>query len=482
MSDEDDRSVGGGETNNANPSVPRKRQYPSNFPGPFCVFIRDAGVGLPHLKISRYLHEKYKSITSLTKLNKAKFRIMLNDINEANSIPHDKTLENCRAYIPAKSVEVDGVVHIPDFTVDEETVISFGKGRFRASSLHKLDVIDAFRFSKTEMVGEVATKVNSVYMRVTFPGTVLPDQLDLDGLLISVTKCKEKIMVCKKCLKYGHTSQFCNGTPRCQKCGESHDGANCRLAEFKCPNCKHNHSKLTECEAFKKLRYSTEKQAKRRLNISYAQATQNWTSFNFQLQRQDKNPYAILAQENDTQTNCEQTPNEQTICTNKDKKPRNQPNVVKMAVNPTKKRRMTTPIENEEEFFSVPSTSGVKPVTGTKSSSQPLPITRTRIENRQNFSSPPANPTPEKQPVAAIESNLFFQPMARSKKRLNNRTNDQHARLTPFGGLISTVCDLFKISPEIKNLVLSLLVPIIEQIWPSISTLKMPVINLASHG
>jgi hypothetical protein len=307
QSDEDDRSVGGGETYS-----PRKRQYPLDYQAPFSVFIRDAGTGLPHLKISRYLHEKYKSITSLTKLNKAKFRVVLNDINEANSIPHDKFFASCRAYIPAKSVEVDGVVHIPDFSVDEETVMAFGQGRFRNSSLHKLAVIDAFRFSKNITENEETTKVFSVYMRVTFPGSVLPDQLDLDGLLIPVSKCKEKIMICKKCPKYGHTSQFCTGTLRCPKCGESHDGPNCRLAEFKCPNCKKSHSKLTECAAFQKLRDSTEYKAKRKLTMSYAQATKSRNNFNFQMPNNGnyENPYAVLGQQNEptsSQTNTQTT-------------------------------------------------------------------------------------------------------------------------------------------------------------------------------
>jgi hypothetical protein len=519
--DEDGRNVGGGGSGELNPFAPhRKRQYPPDSQGPFRVFIRDAGAGLPHLKISRHLHEKYKSITSLTKLNKSKFRVILNDRNEANSIPHDNFFNDCRAYIQAKTVEVDGVVHIPDLSVDEEAVMSFGKGRFRFSSLQKLDVIDAFRFSKSITVGETTEKVYSVYMRITFPGTVLPDQLDLDGLLISVTKCKEKIMICKKCLKYGHTSQYCTGSARCIKCGEVHDGANCRITEFKCPNCKKKHNKLGDCETFKELKDSMEKKAKRKLDMSYAEATRSWTTFNFQLPNpvQNQNPYSILGQQNEAPTSQSNEKSAASISgRKKNKKQKKNTNV---AVNPSKKRRIITDVANENNVSPVPSTTGTQTMPGTEATPpKSLPLTRKRFEYRQpqpppvpstsgvqrgahgETNSPKAMLTPRKrfdnqktqsqsdptpstsgtQRAEQGETNSFQQP-PKNKKRLAHQNIDNRNRFTAFSRMVDTFCDLFKLSPEIKNLVLTLLVPIIEQIWPSISTLKMPVINLTCHG
>jgi hypothetical protein len=282
-------------------------------------------------------------------------------------------------------------------------------------------------------------------MRVTFPGTVLPDQLDLDGLLIKVSKCKEKIMICQKCLKYGHTSQFCNGIPRCSKCGETHDGPNCRLQEFICPNCKKNHSKFTECEAFKKLRDSTEQRAKRRLDISYAQAAKARTTFNFQLSNEnpDQNPYSILGQQNDTSGDSEQTQDGRPsqISTNKITK-KNKSKKINGPSIPTKKRRVTPSAESED-----------------------IPVI----------------PSTSRQPVTAAEPKTI-KPMIKVKKRTDGPNSGNFVKLTAFGGLVSAVCDLFKVTPGIKTLVLTLLVPIIEQIWPSISTLKIPSFNSSTHG
>lgn len=63
---------------------------------------------------------------------------------------------------------------------------------------------------------------------------------------------------CRRCQCLGHTKQYCLRDPRCIKCGDNHELANCKLAKSdpcKCANCGEPHpASYRGCPEYQKLR------------------------------------------------------------------------------------------------------------------------------------------------------------------------------------------------------------------------------------
>jgi hypothetical protein len=168
------------------------------------------------------------------------------------------------------------------------------------------------------------------------------------------------------------------------------------------------------------------------------------------------------------QTHKRQSPR---LAERKIKKNKKKSNVV---ANPTKKRRLISTGENEEANHSTPSTSQAQLIEVVETTnSQSVRKTKKKFRFRQPTSEPPP---PAQSQVASSEPSSSQQPQKNKKRK------EQQFKPSALNVLVSTICDLLKVSPETKNLVLTLLVPIIVQIWPSISTLNMSALNTGCHG
>ena len=73
--------------------------------------------------------------------------------------------------------------------------------------------------------------------------------------LMEVFKMKPKVIKCNYCQKFGHISRVCRAnTPKCGKCGNSHETTSCTIAKenYKCCHCEQNHETGSqECEKIK---------------------------------------------------------------------------------------------------------------------------------------------------------------------------------------------------------------------------------------
>lgn len=270
-----------------NSSVKRARYYPSDFRGPYIVYIRALeGRSINRLSMWNMILKNYKSATEIKKIFSDKIRVVFTDIKEANSIVTDKDFAAFRVYIQANIVEVDGVV-VMDHD-ENETVLEKGIGKLENAPEVEIKVLEVYRMKKKVVRDTIVSTlmengpqthvekkvewVPAKAVRVTFQGSVLPDFVKILGVVVQVHAFNPKVMYCEKCLRYGHTKKFCSNKTRCQRCGLVHEKESvCELSEFLCPNCKKSvPHKDHRCEARVQVVDNLMKRAQIRHNTSYA--------------------------------------------------------------------------------------------------------------------------------------------------------------------------------------------------------------------
>jgi hypothetical protein len=279
---DDDHDVTDSEESKDNVQSDRIRQYANHYIGAYEVFIRQCKTPLKHVEISKKINEKFPNdIKSLVKVNPYKIRVEFTNIASANALPKCDFLSEYRVYIPAKSVEISGLITISTDTSVEE-IISNGKGKFFGVDSCTIKVLDAYRFQKTIVHDNGSSKkIDTPFMRVTFEGTELPKWLVIYGLLVKVEVHTPKIMHCKNCLGHGHTEKFCTSNSVCSKCGGKHASSSCQSEPVICTHCRktttHSHS---ECPVYRQHCHV--------LKIKAIAAASS------QLPTRESNPFAIL--------------------------------------------------------------------------------------------------------------------------------------------------------------------------------------------
>ena len=124
--------------------------------------------------------------------------------------------------------------------------------------------------------GAMTTKTPTSLVRVTFPGSVLPQRLILDGLILPIEPYRKRAMLCENCLRTGHTKAFCVVKPKCAKCGSAHITSDCKVEErlSKCFICGtgHNPDDRKLCPKLAQETLKKHQQLKKKLALSYSEA------------------------------------------------------------------------------------------------------------------------------------------------------------------------------------------------------------------
>ena len=200
------------------------RQFGDKNIGPFVVCIRAIKKPLQSMALIRFLHNNYKSKLITKQINEFKINVIFTPINdeaqnvlitrnEANLFVKTDWKDHCRIYIPEKLVEVIGCI---SWSADEpvEEIVTHGQGKFRNTTLKDVKVLDATRFEKLiDEAGKNQQREPTNTVRVIFEGLLLPNYVNVDGLLIPVREFKRKQMFCETCLRYNHTQNHCNNKP-----------------------------------------------------------------------------------------------------------------------------------------------------------------------------------------------------------------------------------------------------------------------------
>lgn len=230
----------------------RVRLFPLWHQGPYTVFIREIGNN-PKLKpvtFAAYLHKKCKSVQSVV-TRKNKMEIVFNDIAEANIMIADNKFEHFKVFLRAEEVEVVGAISFSDLCDIEqiEDLKKKASGRFENPERANVKILDVHRFKN----GEELTNT----VKITFEGRVLPKYVVIYGLLVKVRSWYQRAMFCERCLRFQHTSKYCNNKMKCANCSGEHLTATCAeksIVPNLCPYCENIHDPgRKHCELFKKV-------------------------------------------------------------------------------------------------------------------------------------------------------------------------------------------------------------------------------------
>ncbi|XP_039447350.1 uncharacterized protein LOC120426623 [Culex pipiens pallens] len=251
------------------------------------------------MRIAADLEKHYSGVTEVTKLHRNKLRVALDNAKEANGIVCDpKFCVEYRVWIPARSVEIDGVVSEDHLTVQQ---VLKGVGLFKRKNLPTVQVIEVRQMGNSDGEGENKKFVPTNSYRVTFAGTALPDYLEIGNVLrLPVRLYYPKVMSCSNCQKLGHTKAFCNNKTICGKCGENHQTDQCKAVPTKCLICGGAVHETRCCPKYQERSDKLKQEISKRSKRSFAEIVKT---------SKVENHYAVLAEE-DPQSEEEATEEE----------------------------------------------------------------------------------------------------------------------------------------------------------------------------
>ena len=272
--------------------TPRVKLYPDGAKGPWVVFFRPKAKALNCMQISRDLAKQFPTVTEILKVRPNKLRVTAQSLKQANDIASFKlfTLEY-RVYVPARVVEIDGVVTERGLTVDQ--LLKSGIGRFKDSALQPVKILDCKQLHSVSFDNGVKNYTPSDSFRVTFAGSALPSHIDVDRVRLPVRLFVPRVMNCLNCKQLGHTASFCCNKARCGHCGENHEDSACNKGSEMCLYCGGTPHELSTCPSYKLRGEKIKRSLKERSKRSYAEMLKKAAVATSTLV--SSNPYDVLS-------------------------------------------------------------------------------------------------------------------------------------------------------------------------------------------
>lgn len=202
--------------------------------GPFFVIMEKENIN--DILISKYLvlAKLNTGLKEIRKLNQNKIRVELNSSMAANNIIKSvalRKLQQVNSYIPNQYINAVGVVRgVPIELTDDEI------NEYMISPV----VVEKFE-RMTYWCKEDNCAKTGTSLKVTFRATVVPNEIKIFYVIKKVQIFVPKPIICRKCLKYGHTAKVCNEkkVTLCNNCTkETHPfgDASCKNTCIHCQN------------------------------------------------------------------------------------------------------------------------------------------------------------------------------------------------------------------------------------------------------
>lgn len=199
-------------------------------------------------KVGKLLMEKFgcskQSIIDINRLARSKLVVTLNSARVANAIVSNTEAKNeYNIFIPAvytcRYAIIKGINL--DFS-DEELLENIDSRQHRLIKIQRLNRRKINEDGKPEYV-------SSKTVRLLFEGADIPQHVYLYCNKIICEPCVMPVRQCMKCYRFGHSTKYCRGEPKCRACNAEYDNSHvCSASNPHCINCKENHiATASEC-------------------------------------------------------------------------------------------------------------------------------------------------------------------------------------------------------------------------------------------
>lgn len=203
--------------------------------GPYFVTLEKEDIN--HLETGKFLFSmRFKDIAEIIKLSKNTVRIKCADIATANKILSSEiiTSNGYKAFIPSVFANSIGVARDIPLSWTEEEIKEFGSSNSRILKVERLNFWD----------NEKQKSFPCKSIKITFRSYKLPAEIKIYNVLCKLSLFIPKPVLCKQCLRYGHTMKYCRNKKICQNCSSSDHTENCE-SEPKCNICRVEANHLT---------------------------------------------------------------------------------------------------------------------------------------------------------------------------------------------------------------------------------------------
>lgn len=220
----------GGKNIKNNQDANTKERYLPSDKGPFFVtLVKD---GINDVLVGRDLIKKnIRGIIEILKVGKNSIRIRCSNYKFANKILEDRRLQNneCnyKIYIPLIYTTSIGIVRNIPMEIEMEEILKYIEC--------DCNVVDAVRMNFWDKEAQVSKP--SYNIKITFRSFKIPLEVVIFKAKMKVNQFIPRPLFCKKCLKYGHTINYCENKPKCVNCGSEDHSENC-ISDKKCIYCK----------------------------------------------------------------------------------------------------------------------------------------------------------------------------------------------------------------------------------------------------
>lgn len=226
------------------PIIQDENKYLTSDKGPFFVVMEKEGINV--INIGKSLNKfNVRDILDLRPRGKNRVRILFKTATAANNFMNMKINQNDKStkiYIPNMYIQSIGVISsVPTDISDEE---------LQNNILAECKIIKIERITRWDRENNVAIPTTSV--KIWFRQTTLPNNVLLYLANVRVRHFIPNPILCRKCLRYGHTQKFCKDSKEtCSNCANKHEGE-CNNPT-NCKYCNTNHKTIDRrCPEYKK--------------------------------------------------------------------------------------------------------------------------------------------------------------------------------------------------------------------------------------
>jgi len=221
-------------------SQKNNRYSASNHP-PFLVHIEstDGNIGNVHpMSLGKALADHFPTILSIRRLGKNIISVIFKFSFDANQFVQSGHLlpENWIPYIPNYKIIRTGVIRGVDLSLSYDEILRGIKWKGRPLEIKSIE-----RLKYRDIRNNNEVKLSSS-VKIEFISNLLPEFITIWSVRSRVRPFVNRVRKCINCLRWGHSSGFCRGSPSCPRCRECHESETCPRDVFMCLDCKQSHA------------------------------------------------------------------------------------------------------------------------------------------------------------------------------------------------------------------------------------------------